>query len=1261
MDAVHSIHIEPDEFRTMFTTSLDGFLIVAVTGHILEANDSYGRMVGYSREELINMHISEIDAIESPVDVSKRAEEIVQSGALRFETRHRHKNGSIIEIEVCSNYSPAHGGMFFSCFRDITEHKRYETALRQSEERYRNIVENQTEFVDRYLPGGILTYVNESLVKFTGLPKEKILGRSFYPFLHEADREETIRLIGSISIDNPIVKTENRIALPDGKIRWNRWTHTGFFDDGGALIEYQSVGRDITDRKAAEDALAESKEKYRAMIEAFDGYVYICSKDYRIEFMNNRLIERTGHGAVGEYCYKALHNLDSECGWCVNDIVQSGESVRWELKSPKDGCWYDICNTPILNADGTISKQAMITDITQRKTIEEELKKSEEKFRALFEQSQDAVLITLPDGKIISANQAACKMFGMTEQELCRLGRDGIVDSSDPRLLPALEERNNTGQLCTELTCIRKGGEKFPAEVSSVITSIEPLNSFVIIRDITERRQAELALQKLSSEMQRVLETSATGLTRCSRDLYYISANTAYAKLTGVLRDQIVGRPIVEVMGEEGLAAIMPHVERVLHGERVEFEIPVPFRGSDAQYLHVIYTPDEDEHGDIIGWVASVTDITGRKRAENAIKESNANFASLASNVPGFVALVDAKTLKYQYVNDEYLKSFGMHRNRIIGSHIKEVLSEANYQYALPYIEEVRSGKPASYEMTFNLVAGMRWIQVNFNPVFNETGQVVSITVLSYDITERKQSEVFLQESEERYRKFSQLTSDFVHRCQRSPGEPFRIKWMGGAVEKITGYTQEELFAKGCWLSVVHPEDRQRISDMLLRLVPGDTSKNEFRIITKSGEIGWLFESLLCEAGDKPGLLVLYGTSQDITDKKRVEEERHILENQLQQTQRLESLGVLAGGIAHDFNNILAIIMGRCSLTEMNYEKAPDHIPEIEKAVARAAELCRQMLAYAGKAQFVQTQVNIGELVEEIVTMLKTTIRQNVVIKPTIAIDIPSIKADASQIRQIAMNLIINGAEAIGDAQGEVQVTLSKISIKTGSSEKDYLGKIIPAGWYACLEVTDNGSGMSVETYNRIFEPFYTTKFTGRGLGMSSVLGIVTAQGGALQLFTHPGRGTTFKVYLPLQMRDVPANETHKLPGHQESWLGSGTILLVEDEDQILQVAKAMLMELGFRVIEARNGKEAIEQYQKNTDDINMVLTDMGMPVMDGYALFNELKKRNPALPIIISSGFGDTDITSRIPRNNIAGLIGKPYNFNLLRNALKSVMEGMP
>jgi PAS domain S-box-containing protein len=397
---------------------------------------------------------------------------------------------------------------------------------------------------------------------------------------------------------------------------------------------------------------------------------------------------------------------------------------------------------------------------------------------------------------------------------------------------------------------------------------------------------------------------------------------------------------------------------------------------------------------------------------------------------------------------------------------------------------------------------------------------------------------------------------------------------------------------------------------------------------------------------------------RDITERKRAEEEKQTLEQQIQQAQKLESLGVLAGGIAHDFNNILTIISGNCYLAKMDSDNSEIYLPNIEKASERAAELCRQMLAYAGETQTAHSQIDIVDLVDEMVKMLRTTLPQNAVIKQGKSINIPFIKADASQISQIVMNLIINASEAIGEVQGEIRVSLTKTTLKADQPVKDHQGKAITPGWYVCLEVTDNGSGMNDEAKQRLFEPFYTTKFIGRGLGMSAVRGIILSHGGALQLSSQQGQGTTFKVYLPVQISEpVEIESTQKVSSGL--WQGSGTILLVEDDEQVMSIARTMLRELGFFVIEASNGKDALELYQQNAVDITLVMTDMGMPVMDGYELFSELKKLKPELPILISSGFGDVEITSKIARDEITGLISKPYRFDLLQETVKSVMEG--
>ncbi len=255
-----------------------------------------------------------------------------------------------------------------------------------------------------------------------------------------------------------------------------------------------------------------------------------------------------------------------------------------------------------------------------------------------------------------------------------------------------------------------------------------------------------------------------------------------------------------------------------------------------------------------------------------------------------------------------------------------------------------------------------------------------------------------------------------------------------------------------------------------------------------------------------------------LDERNSAEEEKLALQQRIQQGQKLESLGVLTGGIAHDFNNILGVIIGHCGLLKLRPEKVAVNIPEIEKAAERAAELCRQMLAYAGKSQSIITQVDMTTLVDEMVRMLKTTIPQSAVIKPELSADVPPIKGDREQIRQIVMNLIINAAEAIGEVQGEIRVSLAKTEIREGDALKDHLGKIMPPGKYVCLEVTDTGCGMDDEIRSKIFEPFYTTKLFGRGLGLPATLGIITSHKGALQLFSQPVHGTTFKVFLPVSI-----------------------------------------------------------------------------------------------------------------------------------------------
>lgn len=396
--------------------------------------------------------------------------------------------------------------------------------------------------------------------------------------------------------------------------------------------------------------------------------------------------------------------------------------------------------------------------------------------------------------------------------------------------------------------------------------------------------------------------------------------------------------------------------------------------------------------------------------------------------------------------------------------------------------------------------------------------------------------------------------------------------------------------------------------------------------------------------------------ARDITERKKAEEYRLALEQQLQQAQKLESLGVLTGGIAHDFNNILMIILGHCLLAkdDPDAQSVQNHLNQIEVAGHRAADLCRQMLTYAGKSPLVQSRIDMLLLVNEIVKMLQPAFKKNVCFQYQLGSDVPEVTGDEGKLQQIVMNLVVNAVEAIGDGQGTVKVGLGKATVLPGEEPADFFGNSIAAGAYACLEVTDTGCGMDEQTQKRIFEPFFTTKFTGRGLGMSAMIGIIRSHHGALQLNSQPGAGTTFRIYFPVAAAadgaDAAAqgSDTQTTP-HEETSL-HGTVLLVDDEDELRSIGAGLLAAMGFTVITASNGREALEVYQRRQSEIDLVLMDLTMPEMDGIETYHELRRHDLALPVLFCSGYGNKDISPSIHHDAHAAFVPKPYKAEQLR-----------
>jgi PAS domain S-box-containing protein len=531
--------------------------------------------------------------------------------------------------------------------------------------------------------------------------------------------------------------------------------------------------------------------------------------------------------------------------------------------------------------------------------------------------------------------------------------------------------------------------------------------------------------------------------------------------------------------------------------------------------------------------------------------------------------------------------------------------------------------------------------------------RLVADTVLH--MVERQQAELARQESQQRFRSLIEGSTDFTLILD----DQSIVRYVSPSIVAATGFASDALLG-GQPSDFIHPEDLPSHEQALERAVrsPGRLVPLEgFRVRTRAG--GWIDVegSYRCDF-DQPGVRGIVFNGRDITEQLKAAATRRRLEAQMQQAQKLESLSVLAGGVAHDFNNLLMGIMGNADLALQDLSpEAPayDNLQDIGIAADRAADLARQMLAYSGKGRFEVQRISLSTLVEEMVHLLEASISKKVVLKLEIAPEVAPISADATQLRQIVMNLVLNASEAVGDSGGSISVRTGVMDCDQAYLDSTFLDQELAVGSYSYVEISDTGGGMDRETLARIFDPFFTTKFTGRGLGLAAVLGIVRGHQGAIKVSSEPGRGTTFKVLIPACEGDPPAPALSELP--PEVSFSGKVVLLVDDEETVLSVASRMLEHLGFEVVMAEDGRQALEVFQRDPERIDVVLLDLTMPRVDGEQCFRELRKLWPDVIVVLSSGYNEQDLIDRFAGEGMAGFIQKPYVLSKLRDRLVAVL----
>ncbi len=628
------------------------------------------------------------------------------------------------------------------------------------------------------------------------------------------------------------------------------------------------------------------------------------------------------------------------------------------------------------------------------------------------------------------------------------------------------------------------------------------------------------------------------------------------------------------------------------------------------------------------------------------------HFARDLMNVPQPVALVRGNELIYEFANEAWRTLMGMDDpiGDRFGQSAIDFEGRAHIEARLRTV--LMTGEPLVFKnLEVTTPSGMhRVINSSILPTQNDAGEIDGLLMTAVDVTEFIVEQRELLKRAEEAERFESIVHAAIRNAHMilvaSDANGNILLAEGKAISDLpTGLVPaqgENLFRDRA--------ERDAIAEGLRQALIG--TETDAEIDAASRLLRAVFSPLLTKDRTICGSVCV---AIDVTEETRGEDDSEKMKERLVQLQKVESLGVLAGGIAHDFNNLLTAIIGNASHAQL--ELPPDNpvratLHDILLTSRRAAALSRQMLAYSGKGHFDIKRVDLSMQVSEITHLLDATVPKKIEMRQELAPEPLVVEVDVAELQQVVMNLVINGAEAIGAGRGTITVRTGLSVLEEPPRDAIFESTTWTGGRYAFVEIEDTGCGMSAATKARIFDPFFTTKFSGRGLGLAAVLGIVRGHQGTIVIDSSEGRGSRFRVYIPASSE---ALETTRTPP-PVAFQGSGVVLIVDDEPAVRSAARRILQRMGFATLEAAHGREAVELFRAHTDDISVVILDMTMPEMNGDEALRLIREIDPDAPVLISSGYND--IESSRPLQQATGFLLKPYTPQELAERLREAIR---
>ena len=721
---------------------------------------------------------------------------------------------------------------------------------------------------------------------------------------------------------------------------------------------------------------------------------------------------------------------------------------------------------------------------------------------------------------------------------------------------------------------------------------------------------------------------------------------------------------VVQLINPEDRERFIASVRKAVDDFTIwDYETKIKTPSGDEKYIHGISHPSRS--GDEVIFNGVLLDVTARRKAEESLRESEARYREIFEDatVGIYQSLPEGR---YKMVNRAFAEIGGYETPEQM---IKEVKDIAAQHYVNQHDRELLIRTLAEKGHAFNHVIefmkrdGTRvWGNINAVAVKDTDGKILYYHGTFIDITDRKKTEDALRLSEERYRMIADFTGQLIYDRDIAGDE---IQWSGHS-ESLCGYTHEELNKMGIdgWRSRICPDDIERV-ESVIDLAGREQSvfTVEYRFMKADRSYMQVEESGGFTYNEEGNAVRLLGVVKDITDRVLASEEKMKLERQFLYAQKMESLGIMAGGIAHDFNNLLMGIMGSMELAMIETGQGSTIYKNLKRGMAaakRAADITGQMLAYSGRGHFVMSQISPSSLLEGMSGILRSAVNRSIDIRIELQDNLPEIQADTGQFQQMMMNLITNSSEAIGNQKGEIV-----ISAGAGYFSSAYFGKKgadpeLEPGEYLYIDVADTGCGINEDVRKKLFDPFFSTKQTGRGMGLPAVQGIMKGHGGTIIIESEAGNGSKVRALFPVfrkqEMKgEVPAHAALTGKGETSS---RGLVLVVDDEEVVRELCIEFVRLSGLDAIGAEDGEKGVEIFRRESGNLSCVLLDLSMPRMDGVTAFREIRKIDPDIPVILCSGYSEEDATRSFKGEKLSGFLQKPYKLDVLRDKILSILN---